>query len=394
MKKILIHLRSPQQGDFFRRIESTIDHEYNVEYITCNLLTFIYMALRRKKVYVLNKYLNRNKYKEIKVNALEGNGIINQDSYGYVRTFLEKRKAWDLFFVWNGEIASEIAVKDYAKANNKEILFFEVGNITNKVFVDPLGTNKKSILYNDIDILKNFKVSKTEFDNWKTKFIAGKLNSHIVPQSTKKDINFKIVKLTKFLFYHFEIILGIVSDYKHNLKYLLNVIGNKNRIGSDNFNFEKKYIFFPLQVSNDAQIIMNSKVDVMTGLKMALDIAKESESLLVIKPHPAEQDETFIKRVRDFALENNIIISNENTFKLIENCHKVVTINSTVGLEAKIMDKEVLFLGDSFYQKLNENNLKNYILGYLIDCDYFGNNEISNETIEKILSRLNLTNKG
>jgi capsule polysaccharide modification protein KpsS len=349
------------------------------------------MAMRREKVYILSKYLNRNKYKKLKVNALEGNGIINKDSYGYVRTFLEKREAWDLFFVWNGEIASEIAVKDYVKSRNKEILFFEVGNITNKVFVDPLGTNKRSILYKDIDILNKFEVSKSEFDNWKAKFISEKLNSHIVPQSTKKDIKYKIVKYMKFFFYHFEVILGIVSDYRHNYKYLLNVVGDKNRIESDKFNFDKKYIFFPLQVSNDAQIIINSKVDVLTGLKIALDIAKESGSLLVIKPHPAEQDETFIKKVRNFAVENNIIISSENTFKLIENSYKVVTINSTVGLEAKIMGKEVLFLGDSFYQKLNDNNLKNYILGYLIDCDYFGNNEISKETIEKILRRLNLT---
>lgn len=50
---------------------------------------------------------------------------------------------------------------------------------------------------------------------------------------------------------------------------------------------------------------------------------------------------------------------------------KVVTINSTVGLEALILDKEVEVLGRAVYSHFDHERLKAYVCRYLINIDYF-----------------------
>lgn len=391
--KTLVHARTPEQVNFFKRLESKLKKSHEFEYITFNLLTYLYMKSKfNNKTYILSKYVNKNNYKSTKINALEGNGIINKNSYGFTKTFLEEKNIWDLFFVWNGELASEIALKDFAKDNEKSILFFEVGNIKGKIFVDPKGTNKKSILYKDIKILEQFDVDEKEYRKWKEEYINKKMIKHFVPQSTKINLKYTFIKYLKFINHYFQKILGIISDYKHDWKYLSKVKNSGKNIKYDKINLlDEKYIFFPLQVSNDAQIKLNSDLNLLEGLKVALDKAKKNSLNLVIKPHPAEQDNDFLEKVINFARDNDIIISNDNTFKLIKHSEEIITINSTVGLEAKIMSKKVTFLGDSFYDYLDENNIKNYLLGYLIECDYFSDEEIKKGTINKILSRDNLT---
>ncbi len=60
-----------------------------------------------------------------------------------------------------------------------------------------------------------------------------------------------------------------------------------------------------------------------------------------------------------------------NTFQLIQNANSVITINSSVGLEALILEKNVKFLSKTFFDKLTNEFLVNYIINYLIDIDFF-----------------------
>ena len=62
----------------------------------------------------------------------------------------------------------------------------------------------------------------------------------------------------------------------------------------------------------------------------------------------------------------------------------MVTVNSTVGLESRLMGKEVVFLGDSIFERIPDYNLSNYILGYLYDLDYFDDSPLSEEDYQKI----------
>jgi len=63
--------------------------------------------------------------------------------------------------------------------------------------------------------------------------------------------------------------------------------------------------------------------------------------------------------------------SNENIFELMQNAKIVVTINSTAGLEAKILGCDVKVLSKAIYQDFDETRLRKYIMKHLIDIDYF-----------------------
>ena len=84
-----------------------------------------------------------------------------------------------------------------------------------------------------------------------------------------------------------------------------------------------------------------------------------------------------------------------NTFQLIKHARKVVTINSTAGLEAKIAGVETVFLGRSFYQQFNETRIKAYVLRYLCSFDYFDyHSGLSAEQWDDLMSRLAPAPKG
>jgi len=77
-----------------------------------------------------------------------------------------------------------------------------------------------------------------------------------------------------------------------------------------------------------------------------------------------------------------------NTFSLIDKSHLVITINSTVGLEALILEKNFEVLGRAFYKNFTQKHIEMYILNYLIDIDYFSNEDIELESIHTILERI------
>ncbi|HAV2049126.1 TPA: capsular biosynthesis protein, partial [Raoultella ornithinolytica] len=86
--------------------------------------------------------------------------------------------------------------------------------------------------------------------------------------------------------------------------------------------------------------------------------------------------------------KDKIFITNTNTYELIKKSEKVYTINSTVGMEAMLYDKNVSFMGRSIYSKMNNEQLKKFIHLYLIDIDFFDcRNNISKNVIDKIYSR-------
>ena len=62
--------------------------------------------------------------------------------------------------------------------------------------------------------------------------------------------------------------------------------------------------------------------------------------------------------------------------ELIENSKCVITINSTVGMEAMIIGKPILILGDAIYSGFNQRRLATYIINYLLNIEYFSDDYI------------------
>lgn len=313
-----------------------------------------------------------------------------QAEHVYISTYntlekLNEQNKYDVFFLWNGFCSFHISMKDFAKNKNIKILFFETANISGKVFVDPEGVNADSSIYKNINILNEHKSDKDEFENWRKNYIENKLNFHTVPQA-KSFKNLNYFYISDFLLAPF---FNVPCSYVPSLQDIKSRILNlKQSYKYNNINLKNEnYIFFPLQVSSDTQVLANSNIDIIEAIKIASKKAVENNLKLLIKPHPAENDRDFVKTIYQLKKEYGYYFVNNNTFQLINHAKEIITINSTVGLESQILGKPVTFLGRSFYAKLNEHHLANYINSYLIDIDPFSKKPVLEKSILRMLAR-------
>lgn len=126
-----------------------------------------------------------------------------------------------------------------------------------------------------------------------------------------------------------------------------------------------RYIFVPLQLSNDTQTLLHSRfastqqfIDEVTNDFFASPLSVDT--LLVFKVHPMDVDE--------YQFDPRVHVSDSDTQMLVEKSVAVVTINSTVGFEA-CFKKPVICLGDSFYTD------HGYVVRYVKSC---GNDNMFN----------------
>jgi len=158
----------------------------------------------------------------------------------------------------------------------------------------------------------------------------------------------------------------LLGDYNIYHKYKLYFINQQKFLLKEDFKFEENYLFLPLQLPYDSQMVFNSKYDNLDAIKIAKEMADSNNLELVVKPHPLNLNMNYLNLLEKIRSEIPFKISYENTTKLVLQADELVTINSTVGLEGLIFNKKVIFLGKSFYAKLTHEYLKNYILSYLI----------------------------
>ncbi len=152
----------------------------------------------------------------------------------------------------------------------------------------------------------------------------------------------------------------------------------------------KKYLFVPLQVNTDTQILVHSPfTDIQsfitfvenTYLKLPQTI--QAEYRLVFKVHPMELS------VQHYQFHPNSLVLNSDTHALIQDAALVITINSTVGFEALALHKKVLVLGEAFYKIpqicicSQPNTLAEDIINGLQT-----NNEPSSEIIDRFIAYL------
>lgn len=106
-------------------------------------------------------------------------------------------------------------------------------------------------------------------------------------------------------------------------------------------------IFFPLQVQLDTNIILYCKYRSMRETFLDIYSAlNTAESTFLIRPHPEETTDTLINIPR---FDNVSVSKDKGLDYWLDWSDLVVTINSTVGLEALIKGKQVISLGQSIY---------------------------------------------
>ncbi|KAA2313401.1 nitrogen fixation protein FixF [Pseudooceanicola sediminis] len=109
------------------------------------------------------------------------------------------------------------------------------------------------------------------------------------------------------------------------------------------------FVFVPFQVPSDMQVTLHSPWvrDMEQFLDVVIAAAEANpDQTFVIKEHPS-----FKRSVIGLRLDHpRVIFANGNvTSEMIAQARAVLTLNSTVGIEALLLDKPVITLGDACY---------------------------------------------
>nr|VFJ94294.1 MAG: Methyltransferase domain-containing protein [Candidatus Kentron sp. H]VFJ94838.1 MAG: Methyltransferase domain-containing protein [Candidatus Kentron sp. H]VFK01303.1 MAG: Methyltransferase domain-containing protein [Candidatus Kentron sp. H] len=228
----------------------------------------------------------------------------------------------DLIILWNGLRLNEQCVSQAAKKLNIPVLYMENGLLPNTTTLDPRGVN----YLNSVPREKSFFESIQEQED-RAEF------PELVPRAPLEGKK----------------------------------AGNEIELPS-------QYIFVPFQVEDDSQIVLFSplvkKMDELVDI--TVECVEPNQSLaLVFKEHPTSPIDYTQLRERYRGNDYVIFANGNSTQSLIDGARAVITINSTVGLEAALLGKPVITLGQAFYSipgiahhVENKSELKN-----ILDCD-------------------------
>src|SRR5690554_322306 len=119
----------------------------------------------------------------------------------------------------------------------------------------------------------------------------------------------------------------------------------------------EKYLFLPFQVHLDSQVLIHSDVKSMNLLtEKTIAALKEyrkrtgEKLFLVTKEHPSDIGKVNYRPLyKLFKKAPALFLESGSTQELIEKSRAVVTLNSSVGLEALFCFKPVITLGRAFY---------------------------------------------
>lgn len=380
--KILIYIDCLERMNFFKRVAVSLDED--VVFVTNRLS--VYVQMREFDIYLLkNRKSNQKLSDENLKNTLSFVGgnhdlqiarEISASVFGNILDLFEQYK-FDLFMIWNGSTTIAKTLGFFAKEYKIKTTFLELSNLPNKLFYDSCGVNAASNLFKNPQILDLFSVSDEIWLEWKNSYFS-KISA--VKQASNKHT----VRYIQFLDYIGFVFGCIKEDYRNPLSVIIQKFKNKNQLVYEKDDLKMGYLFFPLQVSNDTQIILNSDIDNIGVLKHLRE--KYPAQKILAKIHPAEENREFINEVENVARILDIKLVSNDTKELIKNATKVAVINSTVGLEALIYDKQIEVFGRAIYSYFDEVRLKNYICGYLANIEYFSDNQIDKNELKRVFA--------
>lgn len=404
MNKVLIEILSHHTLDFFTRIARALTNTGATVHFATNELDLYFHA--RTSVYPV--FLLRRHASQPATPDLAGNQLVKIGAYTRDRAMtmyasaaesfrrLHARHAYTHLFIFNGSNISQQGLAASASAMGVRTLFFEIGNIEGKTFVDPKGVNARSLLYEKPSLLDSFTIADDEYRIWRSQYLDKKAHAHVIPQARRRRAPWEILKGQRDkCIRRIGTISGLTSHVRiaQFRRSIADRLASMHPLSYDTVTLdESPFIFFPMQVSTDSQIMLNSDFDNIAAIRHIAGLAKQRKLRLLVKPHPAERSDALLRRVADLRGELDFALVTDNTFHLMKTAAAVFTINSTVGLEALIMDKPVTFLGSSLFSYFTDNRdyLISYLLGYLVNASVYGNDPISKETIHQILGRADI----
>lgn len=286
---------------------------------------------------------------------------------------------------WNGLGLGGCVATAFARTKGIPTLFLELGNIEAKLFVDAEGVNARARIGRDTWLLNQYAVSGTEIDAWLESLVQRRRGMAMAPQAAG------ISKIN--LWYALDLVghhaMGVPRPMSLSAPARLlrkARLWTKAKIPARRP--ETPYLFLPLQVSKDSNLLVCSAYDNLAALSYAARRAADKDLLLVVKPHPAEDDARLNRAVARLCAENGHLLTTFNTTELVLGATEVVTINSAVGMEAKLLGKPVTILGESLYGAMDARQIAVLAMRRMVDFDPFGDGEASVEAVDQILAIL------
>ena len=132
----------------------------------------------------------------------------------------------------------------------------------------------------------------------------------------------------------------------------------KKFYGKEEMKFPKQFFFLPFQVHTDTQVLLNSPyiknmydlVDTVYSSLEEFNHKNNEDYWLVVKEHPSDFGRIDYSNLKKkYQKKNVVFITTALSSELIELSRAVITINSTVGIEALLKRKAVITLGEAFY---------------------------------------------
>ncbi|MFB4331520.1 hypothetical protein [Paenibacillus sp. CR_12] len=249
--------------------------------------------------------------------------------------YYDKEIGVDFFVVWGTALIPRIIHK-YAMKNKKKVIIFENGYFRPfTLTVDNFGVNSENSLPRNPEFYEDINVSYDRYNKYLLRPEIAKIDAGLTDKFLDK--------------------LKIEKPIKNN-----SFSDNSKKMNLDDGDF----IFVPFQLQSDAQIIRNSpnisymKKLVEITLKAVLNYNNRNEKQkhlkIIYKPHPLQESDGKsydIKEIMQLVGKSKVaeIAEDISTDYLIKNSKAVITINSTVGIEALVNEKPVITLGNTFY---------------------------------------------
>lgn len=274
-------------------------------------------------------------------------------------------------YVWNGQDVVGASIYKFKERNPEvETFFCEISNLPGKLYVDKEGTGIKSSFFTKNPLGHLEEVSDEAFRAWVEHYKEDKFHKNknkIQQAENQKTFEFRHIYNTLYVLY-----LGYLFSFSYLLRKLKFKLlkGDIQQVLAGEQAIPGEFVLAPLQVSSDTNLIINSNANNYDLIDHCL---LNYQLPVVVKLHPAEDDFSSLKKlINRFNQNERVFFSNKNIFDLLIRAEHIVTINSTVGLEAKIFGKDLSVLGFAPFCRLtNYSDLKKYIMGFLLDIDYF-----------------------
>lgn len=300
-----------------------------------------------------------------------------------------------LFVIPSGRLVHHLAAADLGEKYSVKSLYINYSNFPGYTFFDRKGTDCLSEVYEDpllLEKVEGFVESPEMVKETFAHFRKLKAEQVKIPQVKSGQIT-TFVKELAFLG---DTLIQYVTNVYGDRRVKFRPTRKSNKIEAVRPTGQAcllpdKFLFFPLQVSTDQQVLVNYHGhSIFKALDEAITYAQAKSIPLVTREHPAEsrgeEVRAYIERLR--AEGSDIQISNRPVYELIRLAEEVVTINSTVGLEAILNEKAVHFLGSSLYAKVTHAQLASYLNNYLIKVDYHSGDGMTPSLAAQILARV------